>query len=82
MANLCTTRYVTPDHRGYYDRQGFHNPGLITDDLVEYIFTCAHQPNSRYPAAAALSNYLTMDVHEAFSRLQVPAVIVFGAKAR
>ncbi len=64
--------------RGYYDRQGFHNPGLITDDLVEYIFTCAHQPNSRYPAASFLSNYLTMDVHEAFSRLQVPAVIVFG----
>jgi pimeloyl-ACP methyl ester carboxylesterase len=64
--------------RGYYDRQGFHNPGLITDDLVEYIFTCAHQPNSRYPAASSLSNYLTMDVHEAFSRLQVPAVIVFG----
>ncbi|HLJ35716.1 MAG TPA: alpha/beta fold hydrolase [Ktedonobacteraceae bacterium] len=73
--NTLTSRRAI---RGYYDRQGFHNPGLITDDLVEYIFTCAHQPNSRYPAASSISNYLTMDVHEAFSRLQVPAVIVFG----
>ena len=73
--NTLTSRRAI---RGYYDRQGFHNPGLITDDLVEYIFTCAHQPNSRYPAASFLSNYLTMDVHEAFSRLQVPAVVVLG----
>ncbi|HVB25702.1 MAG TPA: alpha/beta fold hydrolase [Ktedonobacteraceae bacterium] len=73
--NTLTSRRAI---RGYYDRQGFHNPGLITDDLVEYIFTCAHQPNSRYTAASFLSNYLTMDVHEAFSRLQVPAVVVLG----
>ena len=64
--------------RGYYDRQGFHNPGLITDDLVEYIFTSAHQPNSRFTAASFLSNYLTMDVHEAFARLSVPTVVVLG----
>ncbi len=73
--NALTSRRAI---RGYYDRQGFHNPGLITDDLVEYIFTSAHQPNSRYPAASFLSNYLTMDVYEAFSRLSVPAIIVFG----
>ncbi len=73
--NTLTSRRAI---RSYYDRQGFHNPGLITDDLVEYIFTCAHQSNSRYPAASFLSNYLTMDVYEAFSRLQVPAMIIFG----
>ncbi len=39
--NLLTSR---PAIRGYYDRQGYHNPGLITDDLVEYIYTTAHQP--------------------------------------
>ncbi len=73
--NTLTSRHAI---RGYYDRQGFHNPGLITDDLVEYIFTSAHQPNSRYAAASFLSNYLTMDVYEAYSRLQVPALVVFG----
>src|ERR1019366_4680559 len=34
--NLLTSRSAI---RGYYDELGFHNPGLITDDLVEYIYT-------------------------------------------
>jgi pimeloyl-ACP methyl ester carboxylesterase len=64
--------------RGYYDREGFHNPGLITDDFVEYVYTSAHQPNSRYAAASFISDNLTPDVYEAFARLQMPVVIVLG----
>lgn len=67
-----------PAIRGYYDRQGYHNPGLITDELVEYIYTSAHQPNSRFAMASFLSNHLTMDVHEAFARLRMPVVVVLG----
>jgi pimeloyl-ACP methyl ester carboxylesterase len=73
--NLLTTRRAI---RGYYERQGYHNPSLITDELVEYIFTSAHQPNTRFALASFLSNYLTMDVHEALARLQVPVVAVWG----
>jgi len=73
--NLLTSR---PAIRGYYDRQGYHNPGLITDDLVKYIYTSGHQPNSHFVMASFLSNYLTMDVHEAFGRLQMPVVVVLG----
>jgi len=73
--NLLTSRQAI---RGYYDRQGYHNPGLITDDLVEYIYTCAHQPNSRFAMASFLGNYLSMDVHEAMARLQMPVVVVWG----
>jgi pimeloyl-ACP methyl ester carboxylesterase len=73
--NLLTSRSAI---RGYYDNQGFHNPGLITDELVEYIYTTAHQPNSRHAAAAFLSNYLHLDAHEALSRLQVPVVAIWG----
>lgn len=73
--NILTSRQTI---RGYYDRQGYHNPGLITDELVEYIFTSAHQSNSRYATASFLSNYLTLDVHEAFARLQMPVVAVWG----
>src|SRR6266702_130426 len=47
--------------RGYYDQQGYHNLGLITDDLVEYIYTSSHQSNSRYPVASFLSNNLASD---------------------
>jgi len=73
--NLLTSRGAI---RGYYDDQGFHNPGLITDELVEYIYTNAHQADSRYPAASLFSDGLVLDVHEPFARLQVPVVAVWG----
>ena len=60
--NMLTTRRAI---RAYYDRQGYYNPGMVTNDLVEYIFTSAHQPHSHFPAASFLSHHLTMDVHEA-----------------
>jgi pimeloyl-ACP methyl ester carboxylesterase len=76
--NLLTSRQAI---RAYYDRQGYHNPGLITDELVEYVYTSAHQSNSRYAAASFISNFLTLDVHEAFARLQMPVVVVWGREA-
>ncbi len=73
--NLLNTRQAI---RGYYDVQGFHNLGLITDDLVEYIYSSAHQSNGRFAQAAFLSNYLHQDVHEPFARLQMPVVAIWG----
>ncbi|GCF07493.1 alpha/beta fold hydrolase [Dictyobacter arantiisoli] len=73
--NTLTSR---PAIRNYYDGQGYHNPGLITDELVEYIYTTAHQPNSRHAAAAFLSGHLHLDVHEPLARLQVPVVALWG----
>lgn len=73
--NILTSRNAI---RNYYDIQGFHNPGLITDELVEYVYTSAHQPNARYAAASLLGSSLNMDVHEALARLQVPVLIVVG----
>ncbi len=73
--NLKTSRHALQD---YYDRQGYHNPGLITDQLIDYIFTSAHQENSQYPTLALLSKELTVDIHEALSRLRTPVVAVWG----
>ena len=73
--NMLTTRRAI---RANYDRQGYYNPGMVTDDLVEYIFTSAHQPHSHFPAASFLSHHLTMDVHEALERLQRPIVAIWG----
>ncbi len=64
--------------RKYYDVQGFHNPGLITDELVEYVYTSAHQPNARYAASSFVGRTLTMDVQEALARVQVPVITVLG----
>lgn len=73
--NVLTSRQAI---RGYYDNQGYHNPGLITDELVEYIYTSAHQTNSRYALSAFLSGHLHQDVQEPFSRLQVPVTAIWG----
>jgi pimeloyl-ACP methyl ester carboxylesterase len=73
--NLLTSHQAIS---GYYDRQGYHNPGLITDELVEYVYTSAHQPNSRYATASFLGDSLKVDVHEATARLQMPVVAVVG----
>jgi pimeloyl-ACP methyl ester carboxylesterase len=73
--NLLTSREAI---RSYYDREGYHNPGLITDEMVEYTYTSAHQSNAHHPVASLLSNELNMDVHEPFARLQVPVIAVWG----
>ncbi|HEU0002156.1 MAG TPA: alpha/beta fold hydrolase [Ktedonobacteraceae bacterium] len=73
--NLLTSRRAI---QNYYDAQGYHNPGLITDELVEYIFSSAHQSNARYAAASALTGNLTTDAHEPLARLQMPVVVIWG----
>lgn len=73
--NALTSRRAI---QGYYDRRGYHNPGLITDELVEYIFSSAHQPRSHHAATALLSKDLTTDIHEPLARLRVPVVAVWG----
>jgi len=73
--NLVTSRRAI---QNYYDLQGYHNPGLITDELVEYIFSSAHQSNARYPAAPFHTGNLTTDAHEPLARLQMPVVVVWG----
>jgi len=75
ISNVLTSRHGI---RSYYDAQGYHNPGMITDELVEYVYTSAHQSNAHYPLASYLSNSLNMDVHEPLARLQVPVTAVWG----
>jgi pimeloyl-ACP methyl ester carboxylesterase len=73
--NTLTSRRAI---RAYYDVEGFQNPGLITEELVEYVYSTAHQSNNRYPAASMLSDSLAMNVSEPLARLQVPVVAVWG----
>jgi pimeloyl-ACP methyl ester carboxylesterase len=73
--NAVTSRRAI---QNYYDRRGYHNPGLITDQLVEYTFSSAHQENSHYPATSLLSKDLNTDIHEPLARLRVPVVAIWG----
>ena len=73
--NFLTSRRAL---QGYYDRQGYHNPGLITDQLVEYVFSSAHQQDSQYPTASLLSKELGVDIHEPLARLRIPVTAFWG----
>jgi pimeloyl-ACP methyl ester carboxylesterase len=73
--NLLTSRRAI---QSYFDYRGYHNPGLTTDQLVEDVFTTAHQANSYLPAAALYSRDLVSDIHEPLARLRVPVVAIWG----
>jgi pimeloyl-ACP methyl ester carboxylesterase len=73
--NILTSRRAL---QAYYDRQGYHNPGLITDQLVEYVFSSAHQEYSHYPAVSLLSKDLAADIHEPLARLRIPVIALWG----
>lgn len=73
--NILTSRNAI---QGYLDRRGYHNPGLITDQMVEYVFSSAHQEHSHYPAATLFSKELVIDIHEPLARLRVPVVAIWG----
>jgi pimeloyl-ACP methyl ester carboxylesterase len=75
LYNMLTSRRAL---QSYYDRQGYHNPGLVTDQLVEYIFSSAHQVDSHYLAISLFSKELVMDIRESLARLRVPAIAFWG----
>lgn len=75
LYNMLTSRRAI---RNYFDRRGYHNPGLITDQLVEYVFSSAHQEDSHYPATTLYSKELVVDIHEPLARLRVPVVAIWG----
>jgi len=73
--NMLTRRSAI---RSLYGKQGYYNPELITDQLVNHTYSSAHQANSHLPMASLLSNHLNMDVYESLARLQQPIVAVWG----
>jgi pimeloyl-ACP methyl ester carboxylesterase len=66
--------------RRIYNEQGYYNPNLISDEMVEYVYTSAHQSNARYALSSLLSNHLTLDAYEPFASLQMPIVALWGSE--
>jgi pimeloyl-ACP methyl ester carboxylesterase len=73
--NVLTSR---PGIRRFYDRFGYHNLLLLSENEVEYLYTSAHQPNSYYPSAAFLSGGLLLNVQEPLARLKMPVFALWG----
>jgi len=69
-------RYFNSDH-GYYDA------GKVTDELVDYQWTTAHQPGARFAPASFLGGYLDLDVDlaDVLADLDTPVTLVWGRQA-
>jgi pimeloyl-ACP methyl ester carboxylesterase len=76
--NLYTSR---PAIRAFYEKQGYHNLSALSDDMVEYLYTSAHQPNSHQPIGALYSNHLHLDAQQPFARLELPVSLVLGQES-
>jgi pimeloyl-ACP methyl ester carboxylesterase len=77
--NLLTS---TPSLRYFLKQQGYLDPALITDELVDYHYNVSHQPNARYAPGAFVSGYLNRDIHEEWASLKNPLLLAFGYQAK
>jgi pimeloyl-ACP methyl ester carboxylesterase len=73
--NLLTTRRAI---RNYYEERAYYDPSLISDELIEYTYISAHQPDARFPVADLLAGKLHADVSEPLARLTVPVMALWG----
>jgi len=76
LTSKASIRYFNADH-GYYD------PAKLTDDVVDYEWTTAHQPGARFAPASFVSGFLDPDgsIEEWLSAVDVPVTLVWGRNA-
>lgn len=66
--------------RTYLERL-YVDAGNATEELVEALYTTAHQPGAKYAPSAFLSWHLNIDVRRALRRLLQPVLLVWGEQA-
>jgi pimeloyl-ACP methyl ester carboxylesterase len=60
----------------------YHDPGHVTDEMVNDYWHMAHQPGGLWAPAAFLSQRLNRDVSQAWQSLTQPVLIVWGGQAQ
>ena len=66
----------------FYLKMIYDKPGEVSDDLVDYYYTQAHQANARYAPASFISGALDTPVDEEYMRLAMPILLLWGKNAR
>ncbi len=74
LASKASIRY-------FLQKQTYYDPAFVTDELLEYYYTAAHQPNARYAPAAFVGQLLAWPIRQAFAGLSQPVLIFWGANA-
>jgi pimeloyl-ACP methyl ester carboxylesterase len=66
----------------YYLRTVYERREEVSDDLIDYYYTLAHQPNARYAPASFISGALDTPIDEEYMRLTLPILLLWGKNAR
>ena len=74
---MVSRRAITEELR----RHIYYDPAMATPAVVNDLYTFAHQPGSRYAAAAFISGRLSLPMRLAFSSLTQPALLIWGHDA-
>ena len=68
--------------RYYLERIAYHDPRLVTEELVESYYRVAHQKGAKYLPAAFVSGKLNLGVAEYWPRVPHRTLICWGQEAR
>ncbi|MFN8470607.1 MAG: alpha/beta fold hydrolase [Anaerolineae bacterium] len=79
LFNLLASK---PSLRGFLQSQAYYDPSYVTDEMVEAYFVTGHQPGARYAPASFLTNYLTLPIAQAWTRLKQPTCIAWGEQSK
>ncbi|WP_273841754.1 alpha/beta fold hydrolase [Rubrobacter calidifluminis] len=68
--------------RFYLGRSVYHDPELVSPEVVESYYAASHRRGARYAAAAFISGRLNQDAGPYFPRLRQRILICWGQEAR
>jgi pimeloyl-ACP methyl ester carboxylesterase len=66
----------------YLGSMAYHDPDLVTEELVEDYYSTSHQPGARYFPAAFVSGKLNLGVADLWPRVPQRTLICWGLEAR
>ncbi len=82
---LGTSLYYALVSRAAIERElvehTYYDPKMVTPELVDMVYSAAHQPGSRYAAAAFMSGRLDLPLRVAFADIKLPVLIMAGREA-
>jgi pimeloyl-ACP methyl ester carboxylesterase len=80
LYNLITSR---PSLRHFNADHGYYNPKNLSDEIVDYEWTTAHQPGARFAPASFISGFLDPQgsLEEHLSNVDIPMTFVWGRNA-
>ncbi len=70
-----------PSIRYFLAKQTYHDPALVTKEMVDRYYRTAHAHGGRYAPAAFVSGKLYWDAKDAWTRLEQNVLIVWGSDA-